>query len=251
VSQNGLLTTIGWKLGGEVTYCLEGSVFIAGAVVQWLRDGLKAIKSSAEVQPLAATVPDSDGVYVVPAFVGLGAPYWDPYARGTIIGLTRNSSIAHIARASVESMAYQSRDLLDALLADGLAALGVTRDADLAETVLREQARLQNLEAAVERGLLGRDVARDTERVADAELLAAREGFVELLAALELARDDVRRRREAELLDATRERDDVVDRRAGRVRHVHTRPRLQLGTDRIELLRVVRRDLDRVVAQER
>jgi len=123
-SQNGLLTTVGWKLGGEVTYCLEGSVFIAGAVVQWLRDGLKAIKSSAEVQPLAATVPDSDGVYVVPAFVGLGAPYWDPYARGTIIGLTRSTGIAHIARAAVEAMAYQSRDLLDAMQKDAGITLG-------------------------------------------------------------------------------------------------------------------------------
>jgi glycerol kinase len=123
-SENGLLTTIGWMVGGEVTYCLEGSVFIAGAVVQWLRDGLKAIRSSAEVQSLAATVPDSDGVYLVPAFVGLGAPYWDPYARGTIIGLTRNTSIAHIARAAVDSMAYQSRDLLDAMQKDAGVTLG-------------------------------------------------------------------------------------------------------------------------------
>jgi glycerol kinase len=123
-SENGLLTTIGWMLDGEVTYCLEGSVFIAGAVVQWLRDGLKAIRSSAEVQSLAATVPDSDGVYLVPAFVGLGAPYWDPYARGTIIGLTRNTSIAHIARAAVDSMAYQSRDLLDAMQKDAGLTLG-------------------------------------------------------------------------------------------------------------------------------
>jgi glycerol kinase len=123
-SQNGLLTTIGWMVGREVTYCLEGSVFVAGAVVQWLRDGLKAIRSSAEVQSLAATVPDSDGVYLVPAFVGLGAPYWDPYARGTIIGLTRNTSIAHIARAAVDSMAYQSRDLLDAMQKDAGITLG-------------------------------------------------------------------------------------------------------------------------------
>jgi glycerol kinase len=123
-SANGLLTTVGWKLGGEVTYCLEGSVFIAGAVVQWLRDGLKAIRSSAEVEPLAATVPDAGGVYVVPAFVGLGAPYWDPYARGTIIGLTRDTTVAHIARAAVESMAYQSRDLLDAMQKDAGITLG-------------------------------------------------------------------------------------------------------------------------------
>ena len=144
-SENGLLTTVGWKLGGDVTYCLEGSVFVAGAVVQWLRDGLKAIKSSAEVQPLAATVPDSDGVYVVPAFVGLGAPYWDPYARGTIIGLTRNSSIAHIARASVESMAYQSRDLLDAMQKDAgitLRSLKVDGGAAANDALLQFQADL-------------------------------------------------------------------------------------------------------------
>ena len=123
-SANGLLTTIGWMLDGEVTYCLEGSVFVAGAVVQWMRDGLKAIRSSAEVEPMAATVADSDGVYVVPAFVGLGAPYWDPYARGTIIGLTRSTGIAHIARAAVDSMAYQSRDLLDAMQKDAGITLG-------------------------------------------------------------------------------------------------------------------------------
>ena len=117
-SKNGLLTTVGWKRGSEVTYCLEGSVFIAGAVVQWMRDGLRAITASAEIEKLAAEVPDSGGVYVVPAFVGLGAPYWDPYARGTIIGLTRDSKIGHIARAAVESMAYQTRDVLDAMQRD-------------------------------------------------------------------------------------------------------------------------------------
>jgi glycerol kinase len=144
-SANGLLTTIGWMRGGEVTYCLEGSVFIAGAVVQWMRDGLKAIKSSAEVQPLAATVPDSDGVYLVPAFVGLGAPYWDPYARGTIIGLTRSTSIAHIARAAVDSMAYQSRDLLDAMQKDAgvtLASLKVDGGAAANDPLLQFQADL-------------------------------------------------------------------------------------------------------------
>jgi glycerol kinase len=144
-SANGLLTTIGWMVGGEVTYCLEGSVFIAGAVVQWLRDGLKAIRSSAEVQSLAATVPDSDGVYLVPAFVGLGAPYWDPYARGTIIGLTRNTSIAHIARAAVDSMAYQSRDLLDAMQKDAgitLGSLKVDGGATANDALLQFQADL-------------------------------------------------------------------------------------------------------------
>lgn len=118
-SQNGLLTTIGWRLGEEpVVYCLEGSVFIAGAVVQWLRDGLGIIKTSAEIEKLATAVPDSGGVYFVPAFVGLGAPYWDPDARGTIIGITRGTTRQHIARAAIESMAFQSRDVLDAMQRD-------------------------------------------------------------------------------------------------------------------------------------
>ena len=117
-SRNGLITTIGWQLGREVTYCLEGSVFVAGAVVQWLRDGLRAIDTSAQVEKLAGSVPDSGGVYLVPAFVGLGAPYWDPYARGVIVGLTRGTEIGHVARAAVESMAYQTRDVLDAMQRD-------------------------------------------------------------------------------------------------------------------------------------
>jgi glycerol kinase len=123
-SKNGLLTTVGWKLGGEVTYCLEGSVFIAGAVVQWLRDGLKAIATSSQVEAVAGTVPDSGGVYLVPAFVGLGAPYWDPYARGVIVGLERSTTVGHVARAAVESMAYQSRDVLDAMQRDAGIQLG-------------------------------------------------------------------------------------------------------------------------------
>ncbi|MBI3837774.1 MAG: glycerol kinase GlpK [Planctomycetia bacterium] len=118
VSQNKLLTTIGWGLGGQVTYCLEGSVFIGGAVVQWLRDGLGIIKSSVDVEALAGSVADSGGVYLVPAFVGLGAPYWDPYARGAILGITRGTTAAHIARAAIESMAFQSRDLLEAMQRD-------------------------------------------------------------------------------------------------------------------------------------
>jgi glycerol kinase len=122
-SHNNLLTTIGWGLRGEVTYCLEGSVFVAGAVVQWLRDGLGIIQTSAEVEALATSVPDSGGVYFVPALVGLGAPYWDPNARGTILGLTRGSTAAHVARAAVESIAYQSRDLLDAMQKDAGMAL--------------------------------------------------------------------------------------------------------------------------------
>jgi glycerol kinase len=112
-SPGGLLTTVGWRIGRETTYCLEGAVFIAGAVVQWLRDGLRAISSSSEVERLMEKVPDSDGVYFVPAFVGLGAPYWDPYARGLVIGLTRGTTIEHIARAAVDSMAFQTKDVLD------------------------------------------------------------------------------------------------------------------------------------------
>ena len=117
-SSNNLLTTVGWRIGGKTTYCLEGAVFVAGAVVQWLRDGLGIITKSEEVETLAASVPDSGGVFVVPAFTGLGAPYWDPKARGGIFGLTRGSTAAHIARAAVESMAWQSADLLGAMQAD-------------------------------------------------------------------------------------------------------------------------------------
>ena len=117
-SENNLLTTVGWQIGDQVTYCLEGSVFIAGAVVQWLRDGLGLIDSSSEVEQLAGTVPDAGGVYFVPALVGLGAPHWDPDARGTIIGITRGTTAGHIARAAVESMAYQTVDLMAAMQRD-------------------------------------------------------------------------------------------------------------------------------------
>lgn len=122
-SNNNLLTTIGWGLGGRVTYCLEGSVFIAGAVVQWLRDGLGIIRGAADVEPLAASVPDNGGVYFVPALVGLGAPHWDPYARGTILGITRGTTAGHLARAALESIAYQTRDLAEAMHKDAGIAL--------------------------------------------------------------------------------------------------------------------------------
>ncbi|MDX1990907.1 MAG: glycerol kinase GlpK [bacterium] len=119
-SQNNLLTTVGWKVGDDhpMIYALEGSVFIAGAAVQWLRDELKLITSAAESEPLARSVPDTGGVYLVPAFVGLGAPYWDSYARGTIVGLTRGSGRAQIVRATLESIAYQTRDVVGAMQAD-------------------------------------------------------------------------------------------------------------------------------------
>jgi glycerol kinase len=114
-SRNRLLTTIAWKIGDRTEYALEGSVFIAGAVVQWLRDELQIIRTSAEVEELAASVPDTAGVYVVPAFSGLGAPHWDQYARGTILGLTRGSSRAHIARAALEGIAFQIADIISAM----------------------------------------------------------------------------------------------------------------------------------------
>lgn len=117
-STNNLLTTIAWQINGKTIYALEGSVFIAGAVVQWLRDGLKIIRSSGEVETLAANVPDAGGVYMVPAFAGLGAPYWNQHARGSLFGLTRGSTDAHIARAALESIAYQTADVLKAMEAD-------------------------------------------------------------------------------------------------------------------------------------
>ena len=122
-SGHGLLTTIAWRIGGRITYALEGSVFIAGAAVQWLRDGLGLIRQAAETRALAESVADTGGVYFVPAFVGLGAPYWDPYARGTLVGLTRGTTRAHLARAALEAIAYQSRDVLDAMAADARVAL--------------------------------------------------------------------------------------------------------------------------------
>ncbi|MBI3530776.1 MAG: glycerol kinase GlpK [Betaproteobacteria bacterium] len=124
VSRNRLLTTAAWTRGRAATFALEGSVFVGGAVVQWLRDGLGLFRSSAEVEPLAASVPDSDGVYFVPAFTGLGAPHWDPYARGTLLGLTRGTTRAHVARAALEGIAYQVADVLTAMQAD--AAIPVT-----------------------------------------------------------------------------------------------------------------------------
>jgi glycerol kinase len=117
-SEHGLLTTVGWGLDGQVTYCLEGAIFIAGAAVQWLRDGLRVIEKSADVEKLARGVEDTGGVYMVPAFVGLGAPYWDQYARGAILGLTRGTTVEQIARATVESMAYQTREVVEAMEAD-------------------------------------------------------------------------------------------------------------------------------------
>jgi glycerol kinase len=117
-SNHRLLTTVAWKIGDATHYALEGSVFVGGAVVQWLRDGLGIIRSSSEVEALANSVPDNGGVYFVPAFVGLGAPHWDSYARGALFGRTRGSTAAHIARAALESIAYQVADLMEAMQTD-------------------------------------------------------------------------------------------------------------------------------------
>jgi glycerol kinase len=117
-SKNNLVTTIAWQIGDQVNYALEGSIFIGGAVVQWLRDGLGIIKSASDIEALARSVPHSDGVYVVPAFAGLGAPHWNQHARGAMFGVTRGTTSAHIARAALDSIAYQSYDVLHAMEAD-------------------------------------------------------------------------------------------------------------------------------------
>lgn len=118
MSSNNLLTTVAWKIGDTVNYALEGSIFVAGSVVQWLRDGLGIIRSSAEVEALATSVPDNAGVFFVPALTGMGAPYWDQYAKGTITGLTRGATAAHIARAALEGIAFQTMDIVEAMKKD-------------------------------------------------------------------------------------------------------------------------------------
>lgn len=127
LSKNNLLTTIGWNVNGKRTYCLEGSVFIGGAVTQWIRDGLNFIHDSSEIEQLAKSVPDNGGVIMVPAFAGLGAPYWDQYARGAILGLTRGTTSAHIARAALESIAFQVADLVNAMQNDSKQTLSTLR----------------------------------------------------------------------------------------------------------------------------
>ena len=126
-SSNNLLTTIGWGINGEITYALEGSIFMGGATIQWLRDELKIINSAAESEELAKQVKDSDGVYLVPAFTGLGAPHWDMYARASILGMSRGTNNAHIARAALEAIAYQSKDVIDAMSEDSGISLSVIK----------------------------------------------------------------------------------------------------------------------------
>lgn len=147
-SQNNLLTTIAWSMNGKVNYALEGSVFIAGAVVQWLRDGLGLIKTSKDIEALAKTVKDNGGVYFVPAFTGLGAPYWDSSARGTITGLTRGSTAGHLARAALEAIAFQSADALQAMQADSgilLNELRVDGGASVNDLLMQFQADLMQI----------------------------------------------------------------------------------------------------------
>jgi glycerol kinase len=151
-SKNNLLTTIGWNVNGERNYCLEGSVFIAGAAVQWVRDGLKFIDEAAEIEELANHVKDNGGVYMVPAFAGLGAPHWDQYARGIIVGITRGTSQAHIARATLESIAFQVSDVVQAMKSDsgiGLTALRVDGGACKNNFLMQFQADI--LDCVVER----------------------------------------------------------------------------------------------------
>ncbi|MFK7894338.1 MAG: glycerol kinase GlpK [Myxococcota bacterium] len=126
-SEAGLITTVAWRRGGKLEYALEGSIFVAGSAVQWLRDGLEIVPSARDVEALATSVPDSDGVYVVPAFVGLGAPYWDEKARGTIVGITRGTNRGHLARATLEAIAFQTRDVTEAMASDSGIAPGTLR----------------------------------------------------------------------------------------------------------------------------
>jgi glycerol kinase len=144
-SQNRLVTTVAWKVGGRTEYALEGSVFIGGAVVQWIRDGLGLIRTAADIEPLALSVADNGGVFLVPAFAGLGAPHWDGFARGTMVGITRGTTAAHIARAALESIAFQVADLLDAMAADcGIPATELRVDGGAAtnNTLMQMQADL-------------------------------------------------------------------------------------------------------------
>ena len=151
-SRNNLLTTIAWKIGDTVNYALEGSIFVAGSVVQWLRDGLGIIKSSSEVEALASQVPDNGGVHFVPALTGLGAPYWDPYAKGTITGITRGTTAAHIARAALEGIAFQTMDIV--------AAMGKDAGVPLKELKVDGGASRDNLLMQFQANVIGANVIR-------------------------------------------------------------------------------------------
>ena len=151
-SRNGLLTTVAWGLGQQTNYALEGSIFVAGAAIQWLRDGLGIISTASESETLASQVPDTGGVYFVPAFVGLGAPYWDMYARGSMAGLTRGTTRAHITRAALEAICFQTRDVLQAMQADsGIALAGLRVDGGASRNNLLMQIQADILDVPVVR----------------------------------------------------------------------------------------------------
>ncbi len=175
LSKNKLVTTIAWKIGSDVQYALEGSIFIGGAVVQWLRDGLGIISSSAEVEAKASQVPDNGGVFLVPAFAGLGAPHWNPYARGMIVGLTRGTTDAHIARAALESIALQTMDVLHAMEADS--------GAEIKELRVDGGATIDNLLLQIQADVLGKNVIRpevtETTAIGAAYLAGLAVGFWE------------------------------------------------------------------------
>ncbi|MEY2404780.1 MAG: glycerol kinase [Acidimicrobiaceae bacterium] len=171
---DGLLTTVAWQLapGGPATYAYEGAIFVTGAAIQWLRDGLGVIKEAAEIGPLAASIDDTEGVFVVPAFTGLGSPYWDPYARGTIVGITRGTSRAHLARAIVEAMAYQTRDVVDAMCAASgrdVQALRADGGASVMDLLLQMQADQLQVPVA-------RPVVQETTALGAAYLAGLAEG---------------------------------------------------------------------------
>jgi len=200
-SNSGLLTTIAWQIGGgPVIYALEGSVFVAGAAVQWLRDGLQIIKSAPEVEALAASVESTDGVYMVPAFVGLGAPYWDAYARGTLVGMTRGTTRAHIARATLNAIALQSKDVLDAMHQDSGITLSALR--------VDGGAAANNLLMQIQADVLGVPVQRpavtETTALGAAYLAGLAVGFWPDVATLE-AQWSVERTFEPQMLEAERE----------------------------------------------
>jgi glycerol kinase len=180
-SAGGLLTTVGWQIGNKTTYVLEGSVFICGAAIQWLRDGLGLLANAAESEALAASVESSGGVYFVPAFVGLGTPYWNSAARGTIVGLTRGTTKAHLVRATLEAMAFQTVDVVDAMC----------RDAGLSVPILRVDggATANNLLLSLQSDLLGLPILRpaciETTALGAANLAGMATGVFESLAEIE------------------------------------------------------------------
>lgn len=198
-SKNNLLTTVAWKIGDKVNYALEGSIFVGGSVVQWLRDGLGIIRSSSEVEALAASVPDTAGVYFVPALTGLAAPYWDQYARGSISGISRGTTAAHIARAALEGIAYQTLDIVDAMQRDS----GI----ELCELKVDGGAARNNLLMQFQSDLLDTRVIRpqvtETTALGAAYLAGLAVGYWDSI-------DDIKQQWQAEhVFEPTEERDSI------------------------------------------